>query len=116
LRFYGDYEVGGFVFLQFFVVCRFYEIRQRMTSFCEKCSSTQTRPISRSKHAEKLVGCPARRVTQRRGARAPLHNCFAQVRVFAGEQFLRELIAALVRVAPGAGEIIIDPGSVVLGE
>jgi hypothetical protein len=43
------------------------------------------------------------------------HNSFAQVGVFAGEQFLRELIAALVRVAPGAGEIIVDPGSVVSG-
>jgi hypothetical protein len=30
--------------------------------------------------------------------------------VLAGEQFLRELIAALVPVAPGAGEIIVDPG------
>jgi hypothetical protein len=78
---------------------------------------TQTRAISVDGNMPKSwLGVPRGAWHSGRGARAPLYISFAQIRVLAGEQFLRQRIAALVGVVRGAGEIIVDPGSVVLDE
>jgi hypothetical protein len=39
---------------------------------------------------------------------AVLHNALTQQRVFSGEQILHKIITALVGVARGAGEMMID--------
>ena len=40
---------------------------------------------------------------------AVLHNPFAQIGVFPGEQFLRELVAGAIGVVRGTGKMVVDP-------
>src|ERR1043166_7155381 len=79
----------------------FYEIRERMTSV------SLLRNVPAHLRQKLSLGVP--RDTAGETPALPLYISFAQLRVLAGEQFPRELIAALVRVVPGAGEIIVDP-------
>src|SRR4051794_24975348 len=77
---------------------------------------SMTRPIKLSKipRARKTSATTGRclstcSATTGNAAMCLAHDSVAQIGVFSGEQFLRELITALVHIAPRPGEVIVDP-------